>query len=251
MQDRNIHLLITGNFLGVVALVLPKIDLMQFSLSIYNVSISAVVLLFFLRFRFSALDQGWHLLLGIALFGVPQMIIADALPRFTVGLLGAGISITFIALMSISKFKLSDYFHDLMRDAPKLLWFSTFAIIVTFIFYRISFEFSQHIPNEERSVFIFGFEIHHINFGLLGLLVLMLVSFGRNTRGRVLFLIILGVSLGSMSDQLAYNLLSDMSDQAYGEAISLFGGIIGTIFVAVSAPGIVYPVILRATSSIK
>lgn len=91
------------------------------------------------------------------------------------------------------------------------------------------------IPNEGRSMMIAGFEVHHINVGVMLVWVAALLREGRpSTRATVpLVMVTLTVGLGLVVDQMSFYALREAEDIAYGGPISLFGALLGVALITV------------------
>lgn len=74
----------------------------------------------------------------------------------------------------------------------------------------------QNIANEDRSIFIGAFEVHHINFGLLGLLALPIIT--RHAKNKFAYIAVFCVaflSYGMLIDEWYYFAMTDVSDAMY------------------------------------
>ena len=95
------------------------------------------------------------------------------------------------------------------------------------LFYRISNELLRGIPNEDRSLFVAGVEIHHYHQGLLvWILALTLASNTTLSRWTGTWLLT-GVGAGMVLDQATYAFIANCSDEAYFGLLSYSGAIIG------------------------
>ncbi len=83
------------------------------------------------------------------------------------------------------------------------------------------------IPNEDRSLMFHGYEIHHINTGLVLIYVaaccLHCGIVSRRTRGVIFGLLAAGIAL--VNDQVAYYALKNVSDAAYNGTESFVGAV--------------------------
>ena len=102
------------------------------------------------------------------------------------------------------------------------------GLVLSFVAFRLSFLVLSHfgVSNEDRSLVLAGFEIHHIGPGLFGLYAVSLLALARPslTESRV-FATLAGIAVGMVADQSTYCMLMNMSDEKYGEMFSLLGGI--------------------------
>jgi hypothetical protein len=114
----------------------------------------------------------------------------------------------------------------------KMVIAALFLFVLVIVAYRLAYAFTKHLPNDARSIFIMGCEIHHANWGILAFLIMgmLLVSRPAGT-SRILFLVS-AVFAAFFFDQISYIQLQDVTDEAYGGAISLFGSIAGGIMYA-------------------
>lgn len=94
------------------------------------------------------------------------------------------------------------------------------------------------IPNEDRSLMVFGFEVHHINLGVLLVWGAALLRGGclRSHAPTWLTMAILTVGLGLVADQLTFYALRDLVDSAYQGEMSLLGAMLGIVLIAVMLP---------------
>lgn len=111
-----------------------------------------------------------------------------------------------------------------LRSPGRWVAAGTVAMI---LFYRISNELLRGIPNEDRSLFVAGVEIHHYHQGLLvWILALTLASNPTLSRWTITWLLT-GVGAGMVLDQATYAFIANCSDDAYFGLISYSGAIIG------------------------
>jgi len=83
------------------------------------------------------------------------------------------------------------------------------------------------IPNEDRSLMFHGYEIHHINTGLVLIYVAACCLYcdigGRRIRGVIFGILAAGIAL--VNDQVVYYALKNVSDAAYNGIESLVGAV--------------------------
>lgn len=139
-----------------------------------------------------------------------------------------------LALLEIASLK-----PNRERRTPPLLPLSLvpagLVAVASIVAVRVPYYTMAHIPNEERSVFVGGVEVHHLCWGLAGLILIAVwtrTDLG-GTSGRLLALLAYGLSLGFYLDEAAYYLLAEVSDAAYGGLFSMIGG--GLLLVATFA----------------
>ncbi len=95
------------------------------------------------------------------------------------------------------------------------------------IIYRISYARNYHIPNEERSLFIMDYEIHHAVLGSVFFMLYLLAQSAGLIKNRVLALLLLSLIAGFVLDQVLYIPLRECTDAAYGQMVSVIGAIVG------------------------
>lgn len=103
------------------------------------------------------------------------------------------------------------------------LWLIVLLSFIIPIFFRVQHIFTQHLPNECRSLFVLGFEIHHGVQGLLILIVLVTLYVAEIYFPTYLWVLGLSVAAGMMLDQASYLMLARVTDVAYSGMFSVFG----------------------------
>ncbi len=99
------------------------------------------------------------------------------------------------------------------------------CMVVTVTAFRVSQHLTRHLPNEERSLYILGTEIHHAYQGVLLVALFQILLAARCIPVNRFSLSILGVAAGFVLDQVTYVTLIQCTDEAYGSSISLFGAL--------------------------
>ncbi len=99
------------------------------------------------------------------------------------------------------------------------------AGVTSILVYQAHNRFLRHlgVPNKERSLFIGEIEIHHINWGIILLVIVVLLwpaSRPDPSSRRLVLLLALGTSLGMIWDQWFYYMLADVTDDAYFHPIT-------------------------------
>ena len=142
-------------------------------------------------------------------------------PWSTAALLGSGIGLAVV--LSLSRIP-GDRNTAGPTLYPAMSTWVVFVAALTVVAYRLAFSATQHIPNEERSLFIGGVEVHHWNHGVIGALIVGAFASRSGWRflPRLAAATVLGAAAGSLFDQLGYGLLADVSDAAYGGALSVY-----------------------------
>ena len=94
------------------------------------------------------------------------------------------------------------------------------------------------IPNEDRSLMVFKYEVHHINLGVLLVWATALLRGGwlRSRTATLLTMAMLTIGLGLVADQFSFYALRDVVDSAYHGRISLLGAFLGIALIAVTLP---------------
>jgi hypothetical protein len=113
-------------------------------------------------------------------------------------------------------------------STSKIVWFAAILILIIGIL-RLAQAIALHtgIPNEDRSLIFLGYEIHHINTGLV------LIYFAAcclycgigNRRTRSVFFGLLAAGIALVSDQVVYYALENVSDEAYNGMESFAGAV--------------------------
>lgn len=102
---------------------------------------------------------------------------------------------------------------------------TTFLVILVFRISQILL-IKAGIPNENRSFMILGYEIHHINHGLILIYITSNILYFFNfKRYNILILILLSIGIALINDQITYYALKNVSDEAYLGFESLIGAI--------------------------
>ena len=90
------------------------------------------------------------------------------------------------------------------------------------------------IPNEDRSMMVCGFEVHHINVGVVLVWIAALLREGGALfrAAGVVTMVALTVGLGLVVDQLAFYALREGVDAAYDGRTSRLGAVVGVAVIA-------------------
>lgn len=102
------------------------------------------------------------------------------------------------------------------------------SVAVIFIFRLSDWQMRlSGVPNEARSLYCYGHEIHHLAWGLVGGGVVVWANqCSKKITTHLAFQIFLGLSVGTFLDQLTYFTLTDLSDVAYVSIPSLMSPIL-------------------------
>ncbi len=106
-------------------------------------------------------------------------------------------------------------------------------IIVVTIF-RIHYSIMQHLPNEERSLFLVGSEIHHAYIGALCIILCNALTRRLDSNLMYYFSFLLSISIGLIIDQITYVMMFHVSDAAYSSTLSWIGPIVGLCLIIVT-----------------
>jgi len=90
------------------------------------------------------------------------------------------------------------------------------------------------VPNEDRSMLVNGYEIHHIASGSVVLLLLGLAAqVAPRMAASTVFAAAVGGGIGMVGDQVVYYSLLEVSDASYGSTFSLVGSLTFVLIYAV------------------
>jgi hypothetical protein len=144
-----------------------------------------------------------------------------------VGLVIAGLALTLFAIVARLR---APTRVGAIDHVGWLLW--GLAGMATIAAFRIAHSTSRHLPNEERSLMIAGYEIHHAVTGaiLLGLIAAGW-AVGGLPRNRITA-VVAGAGAGAVVDQSIYMSLIEVTDQAYDSVLSWCGLFGGAVFMA-------------------
>lgn len=123
---------------------------------------------------------------------------------------------------------LAYFFQTRQRPKPsrRAVWACLAVLLLTVVAYRVHYAVMVHsgVPNEERSLMVYGYEFHHIYSGTLILWMVMGVIMVRpKWVASVIGMMIMGFAIASTADQVTYFCQSEVSDEAYGNPTSLIG----------------------------
>ncbi len=118
-----------------------------------------------------------------------------------------------------------------MKSDQRIHNFKVFLLVFlgTVIFYRLLIQLIG-----DRSVYIFGTEIHHLYFGVI---LLLLTGFTRffsvSNKLNNLDLILFGVGCGLVTDEFIYILFTPGDHSSYFSNISVYGAVISSLILTV------------------
>lgn len=109
---------------------------------------------------------------------------------------------------------------------------STFAVAASYVGYRVSQVYLRRsgVPNDERSLVLAGYEVHHASTGSLLLVVgaLALCVPGLDKRVHRGAALVFAVGAGFVADEYLYLFYPVMTDELYFGVPSLVGGVVAT-----------------------
>ena len=205
--------------------------------------IAAYILIFFIAYRLIN-GRGYNYII-LFLIG----IISDSLVYWTLRtgtqfvinngwdirtLSGSGITLIIVLLLAILFKKTGSLIIKGTKPISVQLRVSTILVFILIIVaYRVTYLLTQHLPNESRSFFLYNYEIHHANWGVIALIIIgLMLSSTRIGNDRGIFLIS-GAGAAFFIDQFAYMQLIEVTDQAYGGLLSLSGAVIaGLLYIS-------------------
>lgn len=114
----------------------------------------------------------------------------------------------------------------------KLIYIVTILIVIGVSRLLQVIYLNMGIPNEERSLMIMGYEVHHINHGLILIYISSHILYFFSSNNKIiknisLLMLVLGIAL--INDQISYYALKEISDEAYLSFVSF----IGAVFVSI------------------
>ena len=181
-----------------------------------------------------AMDRGLKSTIGFIWLLSATITIADLLPMCTrsngISRLSLELSIGLGIVLLIIVFPLS-LTHKLTSNTSNFGIGSAFALVfvgvITIVFFQVSNYVLIHIPNEERSLFMFGYEVHHNNIGMIGVTLLGILwnVLWKNKVTRILSLVGAGALLGFIWDEWFYYMLKEVTDDAYFQLSTTITGI--------------------------
>ena len=144
---------------------------------------------------------------------------------------------SFALLMLLTWLAISKW-HN-YKPIPRLTWWEILFFILVMYAGLVAFQMSQasirfEIPNAERSLMIFGYEIHHIvqgQFILMIATIIMLTASGRPLPRRISFIL---ATLGCLfvADQILYYQFDLVTDERYFGAVTRISGAIACSIMA-------------------
>lgn len=119
----------------------------------------------------------------------------------------------------------------------KSKFFFVFLIAIVIGIFRISqlWLYKMGVSNEHRSIILLGFEIHHINFGLIMVWISahIIYFFPLSEKLKRISTILLAVGIAFISDQISYYALKEITDVSYNQFPSFIGAVSVLILVAI------------------
>ena len=180
-----------------------------------------------------------YLSVGMALADLPSMIVRIRAPAQAAALpvlaLGTGLALAYV-LMGMWLPSRERVPRPIARSELRtMLLLATGVVVASQAGNRILR--AAGVPNADRSLMLGGYEIHHINYGLL-LLPLAHLAFtrtGDRTGTRPFSVAFIGVALGLIADQCVYYMLRAVTDDAYFSVPVVLGAVGGLVLIAATA----------------
>jgi glycerophosphoryl diester phosphodiesterase len=156
--------------------------------------------------------------------GVVELEFFDPANIQVTALVGGTLVATGLLLKGLSRRRAEPKLPQLVPNFLPLAWVMALLFYLAF---RVSHQFSLDIPNEERSLMIRGVEVHHLNLGLIALVLAgFLRTWGMRGGLRWLGLLMYGVGAALYLDESVYICLAEVTDAAYAGTFSTGGGIL-------------------------
>jgi hypothetical protein len=222
-RSERYYLVLLGCALARLGTAWLTLSLGHYTIHPANIAVVALAVWFPVRHANPWFSRLWYVMLGIALDGMVFLIIKSSYGYYSSpAIYGAAALLAIYILASVSiRSPISQDFDDVH---PRVMLLC--AAIIILVLRLVDFAIAE-IPNEARSLFIGGFEIHHINGGVVGLILLDHLRRPRSPFLRSIHDIAAGTAMGSVLDQGLYYALSEVSDVAYREPASLIGALAG------------------------
>lgn len=179
--------------------------------------------------RESLIWKLWMVAALVAIAELPMMAVRPADVAVRAALLGLGLAVA--AVLAIAIRIAMRWHHPLVpsnRRAIIIFAISLIVVVLNQAFNRVAL--SAGVPNDERSVLIAGFEVHHLNWGVI-LLVLTPTLSGPSVGHALaekLIIFALGVGNGLVLDQWLYYMRVVVTDETYFAPSTLLSAIAGT-----------------------
>lgn len=177
----------------------------------------------------------WQIIIGLVLGGA-FFIAVRQVEKVDVSFIlisSLTVYIFYLLLLSVEK-SLSNRNSNAVLILSKKNIITVIAIIALLtVMYRYSYYSMLGIPNKERSLMINGVEIHHINIGIILLLLVGTFESFILSFSKAIYIVLISVAIGSITDQSFYIFLNKTTDKAYGESFSTIGAIILPFFIGI------------------
>jgi hypothetical protein len=218
-------------------------DLLSFSyIHISLGHIGYIGLLFlpaFLIIENNYLQKWWIFFSGLALLDLPTLVFITNGKPIENSIFFSSISLTILFFL----FLISTLYAISVPIKNKNLVVGKKDLYVVFIsslFFMIVYhgmnlylKVIKDIPNQERSFYIGGLEFHHINYGIILLILIPFIyKYTTKLSGAYSFLsyIFIGFIYGTVFDEAFYYMLQDVSDDAYFHSIPIIASLSITLF---------------------
>lgn len=234
MIARNCNILVISGFvLSVLSTLVGGFKLFTLDLYLSNVAFIVFAALYPFERTHKVIGTVWCLAVGAMLHGVVFLSLKHEHEIQGWSVLALSLAVLFIYLVlkhfSIKQFKPLPSAAHLENKAIAIL--ALFAALTIVIFRTLDAALVD-IPNEQRSILLFGVEFHHVNFGVILLLAMDMLGYARRQGKYMLGLIVAGFGLGMVIDQSVYFALEQITDDSYRGQVSLWGAIVVYIICA-------------------
>ncbi len=167
----------------------------------------------------SRLRAAWFGVATVALTDLPAMAtrasgLAQPLRDLLVGALVAGCVLLPLAAWSRRRTRRS----RIGLSEVSVSWLAAMAAVAVFQWFNRAAR-TAGVPNEERSVMWGGVEMHHINWGIILLVVAVVIAASIEivVRWRILLATVTGFAVGMILDEWYYYMAQAVTDDAYFE----------------------------------
>ena len=183
------------------------------------------------------LDHWLNFAFGAILTSLPTLVVYNIENEllFELYILGLLISAAWVFYVDKLRKKLSTRKGDSLFKFPliKLSHLIIFFLTVFVLRAVLSWAHAANIPNPERSIFLFGYEIHHYVFGLMGVAFTwpLIGQVRYCSRGGRMLYICFFIALAAVWDQIAFLWVPYHADAGYFSILSWCGAIMGVSLV--------------------
>ena len=230
MTERRCSILVISGFiLNILSTQVGGFKILALDLYLSNVAFIAFAALYPLDRTRKTVGVLWYLALGAILHGTVFLGLKHE-PEIS-GWSGFAISLIVLSIYLVLNHLALKKSKPLQQTSGIRFGYESIAILalfsaLTIIVFRVLDAVLVDIPNEQRSILLFGVEFHHINFGIMLLLAVDMFGYARRQGKYMVALIMAGIGLGMLIDQSVYFALMHITDESYRSQESLWGAII-------------------------